>query len=220
MKTKTKFKQTLSAILVAVLMLCTLSACGGNKNIGESEKNSQNAVVNTGKKIKGKIINFLGYSNGFALVELDNDDEKAYCIDKSGNIVYQLDIESGSFAWKRFINGMTITDGGICNLNGKIVYPEDMGVKSFYTFALDGGYIIATKITADYSSSKKEMGVLNTDFEWVIEPSETLFAEFEEDLDTSLSTESGYYNGIIYFGMSDKFLNVETGEVLEKIMLS
>lgn len=209
----------LSAILVVVLMLCTLSACGSNKKIGSSEKNSQSTQVkHTGKKIKGEITDFSGYSDGVALVKLDNNDEKIYCIDKSGNIVFELDIKT-PIDWVKFINGLAIIDGGVCDLEGKITYPEDVGAEEFFQYAFSGGYIIATKITADYSSSKKEMGILNTDFEWVIEPSETLFSEFEGDKELFANIanyESFYCNGVICFANSNKFLNVKTGEVIEK----
>lgn len=174
------------------------------------------------KKISGEITAASVFSEGLAFVCLDGNKEKAYCIDKQGHIVFELENKIQSAMGEIFVkfqNGYALIDGGICNTKGEITYPKDVGATEFIGVALNGGYIIATRITADYSSSKQEMGVMNTDFEWVLEPSESIYEELSENLWTSstINTESFYADGMIYFDGCKKYLNVNTGEISNSI---
>ena len=211
-------KKILSLVLT-VAMIVSLSACGGQKTKSSNGGNSEEIVIeHTGKKIKGEITAASGFSDGLAFVCLDGNKEKAYCIDKQGNIVFELENKIQSAfgeIFNKFENGYALIDGGICNTKGDITYPKDVGATEFFGIALKGGYIIATKVTADYSTSKQEIGIMNTDFEWVVQPSETIYNEVCEDLWTTsaLNTQSFYANGIVYFDGSKKYLNVKTGEV-------
>ena len=213
-------KKILSLIL-AVAMTMSLSACGGQKTNNNGGNSEEIAIEHTGKKIKGEITAASVFSDGLAFVCLDGNKENAYCIDKQGNIVFELENKIQSAFGEivnKFENGYALIDGGICNTKGEITYPEDVGATEFFGIALKGGYIIATKVTADYSISKQEIGVMNTDFEWVVQPSETIYNEVCEDLWTtsSLNTQSFYADGVVYFDGCKKYLNVKTGEVSEK----
>lgn len=211
-------KKILSLVLT-VAMIVSLSACGGQKTKSSNGGNSEEIVIeHTGKKIKGEITAASVFSDGLAFVCLDGNKEKAYCIDKQGNIVFELENKIQSAfgeIFNKFENGYALIDGGICNTKGDITYPKDVGATEFFGIALKGGYIIATKVTADYSTSKQEIGIMNTDFEWVVQPSETIYNEVCEDLWTTsaLNTQSFYANGLVYFDGSKKYLNVKTGEV-------
>lgn len=215
-------KKILSLIL-AVAMMMSLSACGGGKVKNSNGDNSEEIVIeHTGKKIKGEITAASVFSDGLAFVCLDGNKEKAYCIDKQGNIVFELENKIQSVMGEihvKFENGYALIDGGICNTKGEITYPEDVGATDFFGVALKGGYIVATKIAADYSTAKKEAGVMNTDFEWVVQPSEAIYNAISENLWTTsaLTTGSFFANGIVYFDGCNKYLNVKTGEVLDSV---
>lgn len=215
-------KRLLSFVLVFTMVLC-LSACrGGAATDSSGDNTEENVIKHSGKMINGEITGASVFAEGLAFVYLNGNSEKAYCIDRQGNIVFELDNKTYSVGGEiltSFENGLAFVDGGFCDTNGKITYPEDVGASEFFDVAIKGGYIIATVITADYSSTKQEMGVMNTDFEWVVQPSESIYRELEENLWTTsaLNTQSYFVDGMVYFEGCNKYLNVETGEVLDHI---
>jgi len=195
----------------------TLSACGQSGN--DNSNNSQGiAIEHTGKKIKGEITAASVFSEGLSFVSVDGNKSKIYCIDKQSNIVFEFD-NNIEYALDiipiKFEQGYALINGAICDTKGKFVYPKDVGVTQFYDFALKGGYIIATRVVADYSSSKKELGIMNTNFEWVLQPSEEIYSKLEQGLLSAIYgvNESFYSDNYIYFSGCRKYLNVETGEV-------
>ena len=211
-------------ILSLIAIVLSLSACGSKEKYNQNNKTQSelisSEIKHTNKKITGEITSASVYSEGLAFVCTDGNKDKAYCIDEQGNIVFELEnkIQSAmGTIYNKFTSGITLVDGGICNTKGEIVYPQDVGATQFFSIALEGGYIVATKVTADYSSSKKEMGVMNKDFDWVVEPSEELYSELEQDLltTTPLNTKSFYSDGYIYFENCKRFLEIKTGKVSE-----
>ena len=210
------------AIILTLVMALSFSACENKETdviTGNDDINSQESVIeHTGKKIDGEITNASVFSEGLAFVQLNGNEGKIYCIDKKGNIVFEFENEteySLNYIPANFKNGVAFINGAICDKQGNFVYPEDVGVTTFYDFALDGGYIIATKITADYSSSTKELGVMNTKFEWVLPLNADLYSELEGGLFVSIygDKEAFYSDNYIYFKGCQKFLNIETGKV-------
>lgn len=206
------------AILLSLLMAVSLSAC-------QKEKTKNNDVISvttseikhTGKKIDGEITGASVFSEGLAFVCLDGNQEKTYCIDKNGYIVFELDkklVVNGRIE-NKFVNGLTIIDNALCDAEGNLTEPQEVGATRFYAIALKGGYILAEKITSDYSSSKKELGVMNKNFEWVVSLSESLYESVSEDLYsiTAVNTECYYSDKFIYFYDSGKYLNLENGEL-------
>lgn len=80
-----------------------------------------------------------------------------------------------------FQNGLMLFNGNIYDKSGKVTTPESLGVTSFIKW--DGTYLLAEKITSDYASTKKELGVLNKTLEWVLplaEAHDTIYAESED----------------------------------------
>ena len=181
-----------------------------NINVNDTNDNNSKAIIS------GTITAASLFSEGKAFVQINGNKGKTYCIDKNGYILFEIDKEiskNGNKLYSRFINGYACIDGAICNTEGNLTYPEDLGVTGFYDIALNGGYILATKITSDFNSTKKELGIMNTKFEWVLEPSEKLFASIDSyDL---ISDRSYYSNGFIYLSKSKAYLNVLTGEISE-----
>lgn len=213
------------AILLSLTMVFSLSACASKGSTEEKSGASASTVKHTGKKISGQITAASPFSEGLAFVCLDGDEEKTYCINKDGYIVFELDMDlavNGEIN-EKFVNGFVVlnsnsnTQKSVCDTKGKITTPEEVGVTDFCGLALEGGYLIVEKITSDYSSSKKEMGVMNTNFEWVVELSESIYEQIGGLTPIPMYTTSFFYNDICYFEDSKKYLNLKTGEVTDGI---
>lgn len=153
-------------------------------------------------KFSGVIRYGTPFSEGLAII---SDGEKTYCIDTNGYIVFETDApSSGSIYSKGYQNGLAMIDGNLYDKNGHVTTPEDVGVTTFYDFALSEGYIVAVKEEATYNSFKISLGILNTHFEWVTPLNEKLYASTKKLLESPTSTYTvGDYiinenNNIIY----------------------
>lgn len=211
-------KKIVALILIACSLL-TLFACNGMTD------DSTNNIKHTGKKISGKLTEASVFSDGLAFVCIDGKSNITYCINKEGYIVFELNKDLGGVSgeiFKYFKNGYALIDGGVCNTKGEITYPEDVGVTKFYDIAFEGGYIVAEKVTASYSSTKKELGIMNMKFEWVLEPSEKLYEDLSENLWTceSINTKSCYSNEFVYFDGCQKYLEIATGNIYRSMPAS
>lgn len=215
-------KNLLSMILVIIIVL-SLAACGGGKVSSVSGNNpDESAIKHTGKKIDGEIFAASNFSEGLAFVETAREKGKTYCIDKKGNIVFELniDLSVNGDIYATFINGLAYVNGGFCDTTGKVTEPADVGATKFnYISTLRAGYILAEVVTSDYSNTNKRLGVLNTKFEWMIEPSEYLYNEFADEYGYSQISDaintSDYTVGDLYYNTDlEKALNLKTGEVI------
>lgn len=167
-----------------------------------------------GVKLEGEIATASDFSEGLALVTLVGESGKTYCINKDGCIVFEINgYESYvNYGDSGFANGFALINNAIYDKTGKCTQPCDVGVTNFYDYALKDGYIIAEILTSTYSSSKKELGVMNTSFEWIVEPSEefhSLFANKRGDID---ETVKNYCSGIIYLCDKEIYVDVLTGK--------
>lgn len=239
-------------LVLSVTLLLTMVACGngaseqnrknatkeqtdGEQDIAEKEKigeqdqkSESEEIEHTGKKIDGEITRASVFSEGLAFVNVNGNKEKAYCINKEGYIVFELDFElDGLFGelYSKFVNGFAKVGEGICDKKGKVTMPSDVGATKFSDCALEGGYILAEKITSDYSSSKMELGVLNTDFEWIVQPSEEIY-NATGGLGLPRFNHCYYYNDYFFFEkdyrydtyeVSGVYLNLKTGELQDQI---
>lgn len=117
------------------------------------------------------------FSERLAIVCLREDMDTAYVINKQGKLQFTFPvIKADNFQGSdvrnlRFENGVFVYNGQCYRSNGTVISPEDVGATSFLML-YNGQYIIAERITSDYASSAKELGVLNLDLEWVVSPSE------------------------------------------------
>lgn len=232
----------LSMVLVLSMAACTTAPEQDNKDKVSSENNSKPVDQDanpqpdeppvdqkpeddepevTYQKLEGKITGASDFNDGYALVCVNGNENTTYCIDKKGNIIFQIgkDFSVSGKIYQKIENGHLSTTKGIYDMTGKLTRPEDVGASQFYDVAFSGGYILVAKVTADYSSTKKEIGVMNFAYEWVVEPSEEIYTAIEKDLShlTAMNHQSYYYEGYIYFAYSDCYLNVTTGEILETI---
>lgn len=197
----------LLALILAALMLFSTAACNTTPNsISNSGKNSENAgnngnttnnnPNNTNNSQNSSNINVEDivfssiYSDGVAIVNLRDEEGKAYVIDKQGNIIFDFQIAEyntdSTVNYLRFENGLLVYNGKCYDTKGNVTAPESVGATAFV--ALERGkYIIAEKITSTYDSAKKELGVLDTSFKWI------------------LPLKEGYYD--LYHSYSDFFWN-------------
>lgn len=213
-------KRILACILTLVFCF-SISACK-NKNSTTSDADNiitqgVTEIKHTGKKISGEITGASEFYEGLAFVCIDGDKEKTYCINQDGYIVFELDkklVVNGKIN-EKFVNGFVKIENGLCDTKGKITYPEEVGATGFYDVALKGGYIIAEKVTSDYNSTKKEIGVMDTSFKWIVEPSEKIYKAIADSLlsSSALNTESYYHNDMVYYSENDCYLNLKTGEI-------
>lgn len=186
---------------------------GGNSNDAGADNGDEQ------QKISGKITASSKFSDGKAFVSINGDHSKTYCIDKTGTILFELDMADRIMIdqiYDVFVNGYAFIGNGICDESGKVTLPEDVGATRFHDIALSGGYILAEKVSSSFNGSKKELGVMNTSFEWVVEPSEQLYEAVSDSLPHLYRSESSYYiDGFIYFDKNHCYMNVRTGEILK-----
>lgn len=210
------------SLLLALTFLVSLAACRNNEvssNDNNDTSTNSTDIKHTGKKISGEITGASVFSDGLAFVCVDGNKEKTYCINEDGYIVFELEqkLVVNNTIYSKFINGLSLIPQGICNTEGKVTTPEEVGATSFYSIAFEGGYILAEKITSDYSSSKKELGVLNKNFEWIVPLSEDLYSSVENSLSglTSIDSKSFYSNDYIYFENTKNYLDLKNGTIAE-----
>ncbi len=228
------------ACLLTILLLASFSACTESKNSksekssgsegssesresfesqNESSEESEDEIKHTGKKLEGKIIASSEFSEGFVLIQLENDTDTTYCVDKDGYIVFELHdlivanyYSDIGYIYEYFSNGfIELYDGGLCDTTGKVTYPEDVGATKFYTNAIEGNYIIAEKITPNNGSTIKELGVMDLSFNWIFEPTEAFYNAWEQHVKNELGTF--YYNDHIYCSKSSVSFNLKNGEI-------
>lgn len=233
---KTKFKKFLALFLSMIIMLGVFSGCGkteteNNSDVGNSSEKEDadlklHSIGNISSKLKTtKIVSSGDFSEGLCLVELQNEEDVTYCIDKDGDIKFKI---NKNLYERRFLNGLVIyeytvvnanktTIRGFVNQKGEIIYAEDVGVTNFYPVALNEGYIIADIVTSTFNSAKTEVGIMDTNFKWIVEPSEELYnklcneyGSFAIDYaENDIPAANGYY----YVDELKVFLDLETGKV-------
>lgn len=219
------------SLSIVFLMLIILCACDKN-NAKISKPTETLAQMNTApmapseeeyEKLTEEIYRSSSFSEGLAVVVAGGKNGRGCAINKKGEIVFDLPfaIENSYVVSNvQFINGFAFINNGILDNKGNLTYPKDVGASQFYPVALEAGYIIAEVTEADFESTKKMLGVLNTDWEWVVEPTEERYAALCDKyggLALSAATNSGdyYHQGFVYVERINKFLNVKTGDVVK-----
>jgi len=206
--------------LIGITLLFSSYSCTAektyNKSKDEKEQTTQNSAsshkdipTNIKNKIQGEIEFGTDFTNGLAFVKLKNN-SKNYCIDKQGNIVFELDgiifgnHDSGSRFMADttgFYNDITLISDPfgieyitVCDKNGKLTSAEQLGVSyfienNFVKGAFRDGYIIA--VVEGEKSKDDKVGILNSKLEWVIQPT--------SDIITNLGLESGPNNSTFVY---------------------
>ena len=143
------------------------------------------------------------YSDGYAFVKLDDDKKNTYCIDKNGNVKFKLEGEY----WVKcgFQNGYAFLEHSddnsryLCDENGKLVSPEDVGATDFvydnkeerFAAMLADGYIMVKRETVTYTETFIEYGIMNTNWEMVI--------DYWNEETCVTNSFDGYRKGVLYY---------------------
>ncbi len=241
-------KKRILCALLALVMLMSFAACGEKESNDDGGKKSDSStssgsssdggnsnapskgesIPHTGKRLDGEIDQGTAFHEGLAFVCINGDEDRTYCINTEGYIVFEADEFFPYCSSYKFVNGMALINGNIYDTAGKCTTPESVGATKFYNIAFEDGYILAEKVTADYSTTKKELGVMNKNFQWIVEPKETLYQAVESQLHAIIFpdvADSYYYQDYVCFqdgSYSPSFdnvslyLNLKTGELTEE----
>ncbi len=184
-------KKLLSLILSVLVVVSAFGGCASEKeDVSSGEKGTtqeqavsgnveQSEVLAEAPKLQ-KFTERAGagtvFSEGLAIV---SNGSTTYCINKNGEIVYtaldEYKPNANGYYTRGYENGYVMIGENLYDKTGKITKPSDLGVTKFYDYALAGGYIVAVKEESTYNSAKFFLGVLNTDFDWVVPLSEELY---------------------------------------------
>ncbi len=236
-------KLNMKKLISILLLICTLTicfvSCGNNSNEQESGNgNSSNTTdtnsgntnngtnTNSGtednndtkyEKIDEMILVGSPFYEGLAFVQYVSYPDTTFCIDKSGNVIFRLNDTFNPFSleYAKFKNGLCLTPNNyICDSKGNVTRPEDVGVTNFYNVAFDGKYIIADVVVSTFESSSQKMGVMDSSFNWIVEPTEAIYDAFYEETIDALNSSDYYIYHNDYLYHYDSALNLKTGEII------
>ena len=136
------------------------------------------------------------YADGVAVVNLRDEANVAYVIDKDGNIVFQFPLKDGYSAYTvrnmKFQNGLLVYDGICYEKSGRKILPETVGATAF--LEIRDGAIVVENIVSDYTSATTTLGVLNTDFEWIVPMSEGAYKLYHSN---SIAAHELFWNTVV-----------------------
>lgn len=197
-------RKTLCILCLVAALTALFVSCGEKKqsDTPEGQTTTQNATQgitpgNTPDVKMEDIVFSSVYSDGVAVINLRDEKNTAYVIDKNGKIVFDFPLEDGYSSYTidsmQFQNGLLVYNGICYDKTGKVISPESVGATAFLTIE-DGKYIVAEKITADYSTSKKELGVLNTNWEWIVPLGEGAYSLYHSN---STAAKDFFWNEVV-----------------------
>lgn len=214
------------------LLICSLCACGTQSGKTAEKDKANRGSSGTGEKISGTITAMSLYSDGVCFACTEEEENKTFCIDHKGNILFTLDEKLGkTIISETFTNGYAFikekavgVDDYAVDKSGKIIRPQDHGVTKFYSDALEEGYILASRTTASYDSTKQEMGIMDLEFHWVVEPNEQLYNDlisFSSGKDHLPLWEGSFRNYAhdkkLYLSGENAYLDLQTGTIEKNI---
>lgn len=161
------------------------------------------------------------FCNGFAFVQLDKSPVNTYCINKYGQIKFTL---PGDYAPViGFHNGIAAIKKSsaphkntvyLCDMSGHLTSAKDLGATEFLTDRPDAfadGYIFAVTSTETEEDTIHALGILNTELEYAVQPSESLYSLYKSGYD-----DARYYDGYLFqadeWTESDHYLDLRTGK--------
>lgn len=163
------------------------------------------------------------FSEGLAFIRLDDSYEKTYCINKKGEVVFTLE---GNYQCGTFHNGYAfvydspeynVTNVYLCDTEGNLTSPADLGATSFVRVpyisgsqpyhCFFGDYILVIHTNSTFTGSTDELGILNCDLEYIVEPSAKLFDLYQNYYKHS---NTKYYDGYLY--RDGRYLDLRTGQ--------
>ena len=212
----------LFCILLALVMLLCVAACGEEESSGrknkDKDKDKTSSVQDNREKVE-TIIGGTSFAEGIALVATgynsDTQKDKYAIIDTEGHILSEFEHDRWQYGltyMDRFINGVIVSEYDVLDKKGKFVATaEDKGFSRVLSDARTGKILVAN----DYSSTVS-FGVLDTKGEW-IEPlsSSHPIAEFITDLgiDTTTICFNNFVSDEVIQVAEGCYYNMVTGEV-------
>ncbi len=205
-------------LLLVVCLLVSFAGCGERKNnninTGLLTENKNSNVETT----MDAITSVYRYSEGYAFIQTNNNQEELHCIDKKGNIIFTLNGDYTNIIG--FHNGIAVMKNGqfatacLCDTKGNITMPEDIGATEFLlddddkTVAMfEDGYILAIKNTTDFSGSKNELGIYNSNLELIVNFSEKLYSDYQNHY-----YSYQYYDGYLFdISWNNRCVDLRTG---------
>lgn len=201
-------------VSIFVVLLITLSCCCCAKTSDKAK--SEESKKSSLKKVSGEITAASDFSDGVAFVCLDGNKEKTYCINKKGEIIFEINKKMcvNGDIYCSFKNGFAKIEDAICDKKGRITNPQDVGVSAFSLLGIEDGYIIAEINNSSYDATERKIGVMDTSFNWKIKPSAEICKQVEYlPTNLALNTKTYYKNDIVYFDDFDVYFNLKTGAV-------
>lgn len=213
------------------------TATDGTKETNDTNSDGNNDV-SQGNKIDPSLMKSTkhGYSNGLMLVSNVNGDAFNYCIDKNGIIQFSFEItrkkqylQKEPFNGKYFLlseaeitaNLETIDKYVLCDVNGKIIYPEDIGATSIYCddyltydtmnfrnmFA--DGYILAINRSSTYLGAVNKMAIFDKDLNKIVDYSESVYQLFMQEYYINIKDSVKYFRDG-YCAVDEKYYDLRT----------
>ena len=177
------------------------------------------------------IIDGTDFSEGKAFIRTAGSD-LTYCIDKEGNVLFTLDGEYICGTYHNGIAFVTCSYGKlagmtyICTSDGQLITAEDLGGSYFKRAHIGaygrtnenffGDYILIEKHTFTSTPTKFELGILNCNLEYVVEPSEELYNVFNESFNNQVLLYGSVIVAIPQYSndwTGSKYLDLRTGVV-------
>lgn len=197
-----------------------LSGC---KNTAKSSSSENTNSTNVSSKITDATL----FSEDCALVIYEDEKDTVICIDKKGTEQFRFNkpeylISSyGSIEDIKCINGLFVLNDSIYDKKGTVTSAQSLGITTFYSQALESGYILASVINND----DRKLGILNSKLEWVVEPNSELYwrlADHNGDLafSSAIDLTDYTYQNYLYFYDLKLYLNLTNGEITSEAPFS
>lgn len=219
----------LLTMLLCIVLTVAMVGCGDNETNNPTDSqnpgNNGSSDNSTLQKVDPDQITYgTPFSEGYAFVNLNSDISKEYCIDKSGNILFSINVAVHGQT-SGFHNGVCAFGSGLheytlCDVNGKLTTAADLGgtrilmdFPSTYGddrgeyLAFCDGYIFVEKTD---SSSAKKVAIFNSKLEKIVDFSEAV-AELYDDF-----KKESYVSGYLYNSKFEVF-DLNTGKLVEDV---
>lgn len=220
-------KQAFSLFLALFLLLGMLTGCVPGESPDSETPSTEGSTGVPLEKLSQRVYRSGPFSEGKAVVMLDSSNGRTCVINQAGEILFDLPITLAGpheVSNAKFVNGLLAILGGICDLSGNMTMPQDVGADKFYTTALAGGYIPALVNADPASGTGAQIGILNAQMEWLVPPSEALYAQLcdeqgnlllQNDEEVQYEIERNFYfHGYLLIQNMDQWLELSTGNLI------
>ena len=150
-----------------------------------------------------------------AFIKVSGVENKTFYIDNTGAVLFEIDANLFDTAGNSYLPTANTYQSGLilisdmygmhwtaaCNQEGAYIEAASLGMTEFSDLAADDGYLIV------YGENK--VGILDSEFEWVVEPSNT----FAKNFPYGIRGTTYYKDYIIYSKVGNARIDVRSGAV-------